>query len=75
MRRRPGTYESRILVDLCIWASDFLNEKLGLDKNGNDGFRVNLRFFADYRNTMFVVVVSYLLFKLLWQCRVEVEKV
>jgi hypothetical protein len=66
MRARIGSHEIPLLVDLTIWASDALNEKFGFTKNTDGNFRVNLRFFADYRNSMFVVITTYLLFKLLW---------
>lgn len=66
MRARVGSHEVSLLVDLTIWVSDALNEKLGFSKNNDGIFRINLRFFADYRNALFIVITAYLLFKLLW---------
>lgn len=66
MRARVGSHEISFLVDSTIWASDYLNEKLGFCKDGKGTFRINLRFFADYRNSMFSAITTYLLFKLLW---------
>lgn len=64
MRARVGSHEISLLVDLTVWTSDALNEILGLSKIADGSFRVNLRFFADYRNSMFVAVMAYLLLKL-----------
>ncbi|CAB9516832.1 expressed unknown protein [Seminavis robusta] len=52
MRARRTSHEIPILVPVTIAISDWLNNKLGRDKA--DGFRINLRFFADYRNLLFI---------------------
>ncbi|CAB9531205.1 expressed unknown protein [Seminavis robusta] len=52
MRARRTSHEIPILVPVTIAISDWLNNKLGRDKA--DGVHVNLRFFADYRNLLFI---------------------
>lgn len=66
MRANVTTYEIPILVDLMILLSDEMNQRLGFPIHGEDGkFRINLRFFADYRNSMFVFTIIYIMFKFL----------
>jgi len=65
MRRRVGKYEISVLVELSLWASDRLNKRWGLSKDDDGTFRINLRFLADYRNTLFLVLALYLLFKIM----------
>jgi hypothetical protein len=57
LRGRIGSHEISLFVDLTIWASDWANEKLGLDKKSKGSFRVNVRFLADYRNILFLIVL------------------
>jgi hypothetical protein len=57
-------HEIPLLVDLMIWASDALNRRFGISSHQHE-FRVNLRFFADYRNVIFAIATAYILFKLL----------
>jgi hypothetical protein len=65
MRARVSSYEISFLVTLAIWASDEINSRLGF--SGKPGtFRVNLRWFADYRNLGFFVITSYILLKTLF---------
>jgi hypothetical protein len=59
MRTKVTSYEIPFLVDLTLWASDSLNELLGFTKQGEGRFRINLRFFADYRNSIFVATILY----------------
>lgn len=61
MRLKVKSYEIPFLVDLTLWASDSLNELLGLTKQGEGQFRINLRFFADYRNSIFVATIFYVI--------------
>ena len=60
MRVKVKSYEIPVLVDLTLLASDSLNELLGFSKV-NGQFRINLRFFADYRNSIFVAMILYAL--------------
>lgn len=76
MTGRPQSHEIAFLVPMLIRASNFLNMKLGLvkhDQGRANGVglsrwllsRVNLRFLADYRNIVFICLVSWV-----WQlCR------
>lgn len=64
MRLKVKSYEIPFLVDLTLWASDSLNELLGFTKQGEGQFRINLRFFADYRNSIFVATVFYVILRL-----------
>lgn len=64
MRLKVKSYEIPFLVDLTLWASDSLNELLGFTKQGEGQFRINLRFFADYRNSIFVATVFYVIMRL-----------
>ena len=66
MRMKVTSYEIPFLVDLTLWASQYLNERLGFTNNGKGRFRINLRFFADYRNSIFVVTTAYVLLRLFW---------
>ena len=59
MRIKATSYEIPFLVDLTLWASDSLNEIFGFTKHGEGQFRINLRFFADYRNSFFVAAILY----------------
>ena len=61
MRVKVTSCESPFLVDLTLWASDSLNELLGFTKQGEGQFRINLRFFADYRNSIFVATIVYVI--------------
>jgi hypothetical protein len=63
MRVKVKSYEIPFLVDLTLWASDSLNEFLGFTK-GKGQFRINLRFFADYRNSIFVAIILYVILRL-----------
>lgn len=56
MRARVGLYEFKFLVDFSVWASDALNERLGL---GDKTFRINLRFVADRRNFFPIILTFY----------------
>lgn len=62
LRAKVRSYEIPFLVELTIWASDFLNENFGLPVHSK--IRINLRFFADYRNLTFSCLVAWLLLKL-----------
>lgn len=71
MTARPQSHELTLLVPLLIQASNRLNEKFGLITKGPEGlpvqtgkYRINLRWFADYRNILFVVFLSW--FVRLW---------
>lgn len=68
MRGRPGTYEVPLFVELSIASSDWLNKKFGLGGAGKgaSGLRFNLRFFADYRNLLFVSLVVFVFYKMMW---------
>lgn len=72
-----GSHEIPLLVKLFVWLSNWCNIKLGLvtevdAKDGTQrvekvmGFRVNLRFMADYRNLIFVTIVCYFALKLIF---------
>lgn len=58
MRRDVNAREIAILVELTIWASDRLNDLLGLDKDGKT-FRINLRFLADYRKLNGLLIACF----------------
>lgn len=62
LRANLKSHEISVLVDLMVWASDFLNERFCLSTHSS--IRINLRFFADYRNLAFVTIVTFLLVKL-----------
>jgi hypothetical protein len=64
MRVKVKSYEIPFLVDLSLCASDWLNELLGFT-NGKGQFQINLRFFADYRNLIFVAMTLYITLRLL----------
>jgi hypothetical protein len=64
-RSKVRSYEIPVLVDLTLWASDALNERLGLTLQGKGKFKIDLRFFADYRNCLFAVVTMYFLLMIL----------
>jgi len=66
MRGNAGSHEVQWMVDLTVQASDWCNERLGLSKNDDGTFRINLRVFADYRNTVWFVIVAIILFKILF---------
>lgn len=61
MRMRVMTYEIAMLVSLTVWISDIVNERFGFPvKSGLYGsFRVNLRFLADYRNLLSILLFTY----------------
>ena len=67
MHGRPQSHEIPFLVPLLVNASVFINTRLGMQTNA-EGFyrpsiiprRFNLRFFADYRNIVFICIVSWL---------------
>jgi hypothetical protein len=65
MLARPGSYEIVALVELTVWISQEINQRLGLKARPSKshhflGFdRINLRFFADYRNLLFIAVLTY----------------
>ena len=62
MRLRPMTYEIGFLVTFLVWLSDLLNKKFEIDPDDKSrSFRFNLRFLADYRNLLSIVVVAYIL--------------
>ena len=56
-------HEISFLVDTMIWASDTLNASFGLTSRSK--IRINLRFFADYRNLFFAIIMVYTLMKVL----------
>ena len=60
MRVKVKSYEIPFFVDLTLWASDSLNDLFGFTK-GEGQFRINLRLLADYRNSIFVAVILYIL--------------
>jgi hypothetical protein len=62
LRANVKSHEISILVELMIYASDFLNESFGLSAHSR--ILVNLRFFADYRNLAFACLVAFVLVKL-----------
>jgi len=71
---RTKSYEIPLLVDLAIYASNYLNSRLGfVTASGEDdsltqqmelykrtNFRINLRFLADIRNVMFAPAAFYI---------------
>jgi hypothetical protein len=66
MTARPQSHELTLLVPLLIQASNRLNAKFGLIVKGPEGqlvqtgrYRINLRWFADYRNILFVIFLSW----------------
>jgi hypothetical protein len=56
MSSSPKSHELAWLVPLTIRGSDYLNSRLGLEKS----VRINIRFLADYRNLLFLVLVLWL---------------
>ncbi|KAL7578344.1 hypothetical protein ACA910_012750 [Epithemia clementina (nom. ined.)] len=54
---RPASYENHALVELAAIIYDFIFE--------NTGFRVNLRFLADYGN-LFLLLVAVFVWRMLW---------
>jgi hypothetical protein len=56
MRAKAKSYEIPLLVDLTVLVSDVLNQHLGFS-GGFSKFRINLRFFADYRNFVFTIFI------------------
>jgi hypothetical protein len=70
LRANVRSHEISTLVELMIWASDFLNKSLGLYPRSK--IRINLRFFADYRNLAFASLVAFILLKLFRVCAFQV---
>jgi hypothetical protein len=64
MRARAGSHEIALLVDLSIWLSDYLNQKLASVENMPKVIRLNLRFLSDYRNLLFIGLTAYVFLKL-----------
>lgn len=63
MTSSPKSHELAWLVPLSIRASGYLNSKLGLvgEKDTKiSSVRINLRFLADYRNIMFLLITVWL---------------
>jgi hypothetical protein len=71
MKSRPQSHEIALLVPILVHASTFLNTRLGIrvDDDTKEGFdhsdsilpkRFNFRFLADYRNIVFICLVSWL---------------
>jgi hypothetical protein len=63
MRTKVNCYEIPFLVDLTLLISDSLNERLSFAVREDGKFRINLRFFADYRNFIFVISTLYILLR------------
>lgn len=70
LHARPQSYEIEFLVDLTVKLSDLLNDRYWklLDDSGRTfkwilPKRINLRFLADYRNILFMMVLAWL-----WRC-------
>jgi hypothetical protein len=68
MLSRPQTHEIAWLVPLLVKFSHFLNSRLGIQYNVGEGVdkpdsllpkRFNFRFLADYRNLVFIFILSW----------------
>lgn len=69
LHSRVKSYEIPQLVPLTIKISDWINEKTALAPQGSNGtedvarktwFRINLRFLADYRTILWIIMLSWL---------------